>query len=140
MTRRLNFLERTEIVIPTSPATVEKKAAGVPDPGFPTKEAITTREKLLMVTVRLATLLVRCSAFPGRPTVRQECPKLLTASECLTFAIADALDEPGQFPAAIHIAPVDPNDVAVHSLAFPGSRRTQAQDTGSPVTDRIQIQ
>ena len=75
-----------------------------------------------------------------RLAVRQERPKLFAGAESLALAIADAFGEPGQFPAAFRTAPVYPNDVAVQGLAFPGSRRVRAQDTASPVTDRIQIQ
>jgi hypothetical protein len=84
-------------------------------------------------------LLAPYTAAPGRLAVRQERPKLFAVAERLAFAIADTLDEPGQFPAALHAAPVYPNDVAVQGLAFPASRHVQTQDTPSPVTDRIQI-
>jgi len=84
-------------------------------------------------------LLAPYTASPGRLAVRQERPKLFTVAECLAFTIADTLDERGQFPAALHAAPVYPNDVAVQGLAFPVSRRVRAQVTHSPVTDRIQI-
>jgi len=73
-------------------------------------------------------------------TVRQERPKFFAVAESLALAIADTFDEPGQFPATLRTAPVDPNDVAIHGLAFPGSRRVRTQNTPSPVTDRIQIQ
>ena len=88
----------------------------------------------------LAALLAPCTALSGRLAVRQKRPKLLAAAKSLAFAIADTLNKPGQFPAALHAAPVYPNDVAVQGLAFPGSRRVRAQSTPSPVTDRIQIQ
>jgi hypothetical protein len=92
-----------------------------------------------LLPLRLA-LLAPCTAGPGRLALRQERPKLFAVAESPAFAIADPLDEPGHFPAALHTAAVDANDVAVQGLAFPGSRRAQAQDTGPPVTDRIQIE
>ena len=90
--------------------------------------------------MRLATSLAPHAALPGWLAARQKRPKLFAVAEGQPFAITDALDEPGQFPAALGTAPVDPNDVAVQGLAFRGSQRVQAQHTGSPVTDRIQIQ
>jgi len=84
-------------------------------------------------------LLAPYTAPPGRLAVRQERPKLFAVAESLALAIADSLDEPGQFPAALHTAPVYPYYVAVQGLAFPGSRRVRVQDIASPVTDRIQI-
>jgi hypothetical protein len=85
-------------------------------------------------------LLAPYTTPPGWLAVRQEPPKLFAIAESLAFAIADTLYEPGQFPTALHTAPVYPNYVAVQGLAFPGSRRVQDQHTASPVTDRIQIQ
>lgn len=52
-------------------------------------------------------------------TVCQEPPKLFAVAKSLAFAIADTLDEPGQFPAALYTAPVDPDEVAVQGGAFP---------------------
>ena len=72
-------------------------------------------------------------------TLRQKSPKLFAVAESLTFAISDLFDESGQLLAALYPAPVDPDDVAVQGQVLPGSRRITSQDTGSPVTDRIQI-
>ena len=66
----------------------------------------------------LAALLVPHTASPGRVAIRQERPELFAVAESLAFAIADTLNKPGQFPAALHTAPVYPNDVAVQDLAF----------------------
>jgi hypothetical protein len=85
-------------------------------------------------------LLAPYTTPPGRLAVRQERPKLFAVPESLALTIADTLDEPGQFPTALHTAPVYPDDVAVQGLAFPGSRHARTKHTASPVTDRIQIQ
>ena len=73
--------------------------------------------------LRLAALLAPYFQFSGRLEARQKRPQLAAVAESLAFAIADALDEAGQLSVALHVTPVDPNDVAVHGLAFPGCRR-----------------
>lgn len=48
----------------------------------------------------------------------QECPELFAAAESLPPAIADPLDQPGDFRTAVKTTPVDPDDVAVQELSL----------------------
>jgi hypothetical protein len=58
---------------------------------------------------------------------REECPELFAAAERLPFAVADPLDQPGDFRPAVKATPVNPDDVAVQGTVFPDRRRLNSK-------------
>lgn len=54
---------------------------------------------------------------------REESPELFACAECLPLAIADPLDQPGDFWTAAKATPVNPDDVTVQGSVFPDRRR-----------------
>jgi hypothetical protein len=45
--------------------------------------------------------LLSLEALSTWPAIRQERPKLFLAAECAALTIANALNQPGQFPAGV---------------------------------------